>query len=244
MTHFHILTIFPHVFESYFKESIIWRAQKKKIIKIHIVNLRDFTTDKHQTVDDRPFGGGPGMVLKPEPILKSVQKITLQLRSPKFYSLRLSKGKNFDGLRSGNNLKIILLSPSGKQFNQIIARNWAKKYNHFILICGHYEGIDARVKKILKPEEISIGPYVLTGGELAAMAVTDAITRHIPGALGKKESIEEKREGIGIPVYTRPEILEWRGKKYKTPKVLLSGHHQKIKEWRNIRSTNLRHRKT
>lgn len=144
------------------------------------------------------------MVMMTEPILKAVPKIKS---------------------------KIILLSPKGKQFNQKMARDWAKKYKDIVLISGHYEGIDERVAKILKAEKISVGPYVLTGGELAAAIIVDAVSRHIPGVLGKEESLEEKR-GIGIPVYTRPEVFKYKNKTYCVPKVLLSGHHKKIEEWR------------
>jgi len=132
--------------------------------------------------------------------------------------------------------KVIVFSPSGKQFTQKMAKDWAKKYNSIILICGRYEGIDARVKKILNAEEISIGPYILTGGELPAAVVADAVARHIPSVLGKEESLEEKRGISGFPVYTKPEVFEFKGKKYSAPKVLLSGHHIKIKNWRKKHS--------
>ncbi len=207
MTTFHIITIFPEAIRFYFETSILGRGQKKKLIKIKFYNPRDYTTDKHHKVDDKPFGGGPGMVFKIEPLAKTISSI--------------KKIKN----------KIILLSPTGKQFNQKTAREWAKKYKNIILISGHYEGIDARIKKIFKTEELSVGPYILSGGELAAAIIIDAVSRHIPGVLGKEESLEEKR-GIGIPAYTRPEVFIWKGKKYRVPKVLLSGHHQKIEEWR------------
>ncbi|MDO8676767.1 MAG: tRNA (guanosine(37)-N1)-methyltransferase TrmD [Candidatus Azambacteria bacterium] len=215
---FDIITIFPKIFDSYFNESIIWRAQKSGKIKINKVDLRKFSADKNKKVDDRPYGGGPGMVFKIEPIIKAI----LNLKP--------------NGIKE----KMILFSATGKQFNSKTASEWAKKYNRIIMIAGHYEGVDERIKKIVKIEEISIGPYTLTGGELPAMVVIDAVSRHIPGVLGKKESLEEKRLGIGVPVYTRPEVFEWpppgrgkRGKKYAVPKVLLSGDHKKIEEWRN-----------
>jgi len=207
MTTFHIITIFPEAIRFYFNSSILKRAQKKKLIKIKFSNPRDYTTDKHHKVDDNPFGGGPGMVMMIEPIIKTISNLRSQIS------------------------KIILLSPSGKQFNQKMARDWAKKYKNIILISGHYEGIDERVVKILKAEKISVGPYVLTGGELAAAIIIDAVSRHLPGVLGKEESLEEKR-GIGIPVYTRPETFKYKNKKYSVPKILLSGHHKKIEEWR------------
>lgn len=206
---FDIITIFPKIFDSYFSESIIKRAVKNKKIQIKIWNLRDFAKNKHKKVDDKPYGGGAGMVLQAEQILRAVQKIKPNTKS-----------------------KIIILSVNGKQFNQKMARDWAKKYKNIILISGRYEGIDERLEKILRAEEISIGPYVLTGGEIPAMAVVDAVARHIPGVLGKSESLEEKRYGIGVPVYTRPEILKYKNKKYKVPDVLLSGNHKKIENWR------------
>lgn len=206
---FNILTIFLKIFDSYFSESIIKRAVQKKKIRIKIWNLRDFTRDKHQKVDGKPYGGGAGMVLQAEPILRAVQRI-----------------------KSGPKTKIILLSAKGKQFTQKMAYEWSKKYKNIILISGRYEGIDERVTKVLNVEEISVGPYVLTGGEVPAMIVVDAVSRHIPGVLGKAESLEERRYGVGVPVYTRPEILKWGKKSYRVPKVLLSGDHKKIEEWR------------
>jgi len=222
MIQFDIITIFPKIFSSYFSESIIWRAQKKKLIKINIHDLRKWTKDKRKTVDDKPYGGGPGMVIKIEPIAQAIASI-LKIKNQK------SKIKN--------KVKIILFSAGGKQFTNSAAAELAKKYNQIILICGHYEGVDERIKKVVSDlgfriSEISIGPYVLTGGELPAMVLVDSIMRQIPGVLGKTESLEEKRLGIGVPVYTRPEVFIWKGKKYSVPKVLLSGDHKKIEEWR------------
>ena len=193
--------------------------------------MRDFSDDKHKTVDDRPYGGGPGMVFKLEPLAKAITSLKLKTKSKK--------------------TKIILFSASGKQFSSKIASEFAKKYDRIIMIAGHYEGIDERIKKVIqvlgfKFEEISIGPYVLTGGELPAMVITDAVIRHIPGVLGKAESLEEKRYGVGVPVYTRPEIFKWppprrgkHGKKYSVPNVLLSGDHKKIAAWRESRQASL-----
>lgn len=212
---FDIITIFPESLSGYFNSSILGRAQKDKKIEINLHNLRDFADDKHKKVDDKPYGGGPGMVLKVEPILKAIGKIN----KPK--------------------TKIILFSPSGKQFTQKMAQNWAKKYNSLILICGRYEGVDARVKKILRAEEISIGPYILTGGELPAAVIVDSVSRQIKGVLGKEESLEEERGISGFPVYTKPEIFEHKGKKYSAPKVLLSGHHEDIKNWREKHSKKI-----
>ena len=199
---FDIITIFPNAFDSYFNESIVKRAQNKKLIKINIHNLRNYTTDKHKTVDDKPYGGGPGMVMMVEPIYKAVKKI---------------KGKS--------KAKVILFSAKGKKFDQKIAQKFSK-LDRLIMICGHYEGVDERVGKYIADEEISIGDYVLTGGEIPAMVVTDAVARLIPGVLGKKESLEEIKGSY--PVYTRPEIFN----KLKVPKVLLSGNHKKIEELR------------
>ncbi len=223
MLRFDIITIFPEVFENYFNASIIKRAKEKKLIKIKIHNLRDFATDKHKTVDDKPYGGGPGMILKVEPIYKAIKKI---------------KNKKF----KIQNSKTILLTPNGKQFNQKLAYRYSK-LDQLILICGHYEGIDARVEKFVD-EKISIGPYVLTGGELPAMVIVDAVTRLIPGVI-REESLQEEsfttKDKFEIlkeyPQYTRPAILTIKDKfgklkKLKVPKVLLSGNHQKIKEWR------------
>lgn len=212
---FDIITIFPNIFNSYLNESILKRAQKKKLIQIKIHNLRDFTKDKHKKVDDKPYGGGAGMVLKIEPIVKAISSI----------------------LRIKNKSKIILFSPTGKQFDNKIAAELAKKNERLVLICGRYEGVDERIKKAIrdlgfKIEEVSIGPYVLTGGELPAMVLIDAVSRQIPEVLGKSESLEEKRFGVGVPVYTRPEVFVWKGKKYSVPKVLLSGNHKRIDEWR------------
>jgi len=217
---FDILTIFPEVSHGYFNESIIKRAQKKKLVEIKIWDLRKFSRDKHKKVDDKPYGGGPGMVLKIEPIAKALESI-LKLRR------RTSKSKTSDVL-------IVLLSASGKQFNSKMAANFAKKYKRIIMICGHYEGVDERIKKVVldlgfRISDLSIGHYVLTGGELPAMVIVDAVSRHILGVLGTGESLEEKRYGVGVPSYTRPEIFN---KKYRVPKVLLSGDHKKIEAWR------------
>ncbi|MBI3632907.1 MAG: tRNA (guanosine(37)-N1)-methyltransferase TrmD [Candidatus Vogelbacteria bacterium] len=206
---FHIITIFPEAFESYLDSSILKRAIENKIIVVKFYNPRDFTTDKHRKVDDRPYGGGPGMVMYALPIIKVVEKI------------KKSKPK----------ARVILFSAQGKQFTNLGSRSLSKKHTDIILICGHYEGIDARVTKILKAEEVSIGPYVLTGGELPAMILVDSISRQINGVLGKNESLEEWR--IASPeIYTRPEILEYKKKKYRVPKVLLSGDHKKIEEYK------------
>ena len=214
--HFHIITIFPEAFDSYLKESIIGRAIEAKKIKVSFYNPITFCKPKER-VDGRPYGGGPGMVLRPEVFIKSIEK-ALKAISKK------EKAK----------IKIINFSPNGKKFDTAYAKTTAKKYTDIIMISGRYEGIDARVGKILKAQEISVGDYVLTGGELPAMILIDSISRQVPGVLGKYESLEEERVSTS-EVYTRPEILKYKGKNYKVPKVLLSGHRAKIDEWKESR---------
>ena len=213
---FHIVTIFPKMFESYLADSILARAIKAKKISVKFYNPRDFTKDKRHKVDDRAYGGGPGMVMYAEPILRAVAKV-----KPKTKNSKLKK--------------TIILSPSGKKFTNTTAQALAKNGKDIILISGRYEGIDTRVKKILKAEEVSIGDYVLTGGELPAMVVIDAIARQIPGVLGKFESVEENRI-TASEIYTRPEIISYKGKKYKVPKILLSGHMANIEKWKTKRT--------
>lgn len=210
---FHIITIFPEAFDSYLKESIIGRAIEAKKIKVSFYNPITFCKPKER-VDGRPYGGGPGMVLRPEVFIKSIEKALKTI------------SKNEKAI-----IKIINFSPGGKKFDTNYAKTSAKKYTDIILISGRYEGIDARVKKIFKAEDISIGDYVLTGGELPAMVLLDSISRQIPGVLGKYESLEEERVSSS-EVYTRPEILKYKNKNYKVPKVLLSGNHKDIEEWK------------
>lgn len=212
MTTFHIITLFPEAVTGYLGSSIIGRAVESKKIKIKCYNPRDFTKDKWARVDRRPYGGGPGMVLEPEAILKAVQKAVGKKKA-----------------------EIYFFDRSGKQFTNTEARVLAKKVKDIVLICGHYEGIDARVQKILKAKKVSVGPYTLTGGELPAMVVIDAVARQVKGVLGRFDSIEEERVSSS-EVYTRPEVLVWKGKKYKVPKVLLSGNHKKIEEWKHSRT--------
>ena len=222
--HFHIITLFPEAFDSYLNESIIGRAIKEKRIKVSFTNPRKFVTGKYKrvwpdgnvslVVDDRPFGGGPGMIIRAEPVLKAVESVTK----------KISK-------KAGAKVKVINFSPSGAKFTTSYAKTAAKKYTDVIMLCGRYEGIDARVAKILKAEDISIGDYVLTGGELPAMVLIDSMARQIPGVLGKFDSLEEERVSSS-EFYTRPEVLEWKGKKYKVPPVLMSGDHKKIEEWK------------
>ena len=211
---FHVITIFPEIFDSYLNESIIGRAIKNKLVYINFYNPRDFIKapkNNYRPVDDKPYGGGPGMVMRAEPLLKAIEKAISKIR--------------------GKKIKIILFSPSGKKFETAYAKQVVKKYTDIILISGRYEGIDARVQKIFKAEEISIGDYVLTGGELPAMVLIDSISRQIPGVLGKYESLEEERVSSS-EVYTRPEVLKYKNKNYIVPKVLLSGNHKKIEEWK------------
>ncbi len=215
---FEVITLFPEFLKPYLAGSVLGRAVKKGLIKIRFLNLRDFSSDKkHRRVDHKAYGGGPGMVIKLEPLVRAVSSLKLKVKSSK--------------------LKVILFTPAGKQFNGKMATRLAKNCDNLILICGRYEGIDARLKPILKnlklsTLELSVGPYVLTGGELPAMVIIDAISRHIPGVLGKGESLEEKRLGLGVPVYTRPEVFTYKKKKYSAPKALLSGNHALINKWR------------
>ncbi len=205
---FHIITLFPNSFDSYLNESIIARAIKDKKIKVKFYNPRDFAKNKRQ-VDDRPYGGGPGMVIKAEPVIKAIQK---------------AKGQK-------KKVKIISLSPSGKPFDNTYAKKLTKSYKDVIIIAGHYEGIDARVKKVFKTDDLTIGPYVLTGGELPAMVIMDTTARQIKGVLGDIESLEENRISSS-EFYTRPESFKYKKKNYKVPKVLLSGHHEEIEKWK------------
>lgn len=206
-----ILTLFPEMFKGPFSESIIKRAQEKSLVEINIHNLRDWAKDKHKMVDDKPYGGGTGMVLRVDVVDNAVTNLKSQ--TPKIKQ------------------KIILLSPQGKKFNQQKAKDLSS-LDHIIMIAGHYEGFDERIREHLIDEEISIGNYVLTGGEIPAMAVVDAVVRLLPGVLGKKESLKnETHSKPGVkkhPVYTRPENF----KSWSVPEVLLSGNHAEIEKWR------------
>jgi tRNA (guanine37-N1)-methyltransferase len=214
-----ILTIFPDIFAPWLNESIIKRAQKKNLAKISVHNLREYSKDKHRKIDDRPFGGGPGMVFKPEPIFDAVKKIT-----------RKSKGA-----------KVILLSPQGKALDQKLSQTLSRS-KHLILICGHYEGIDERVRLRLIDEEISIGDYILTGGELPAMVLIDSLIRLLPGVLGDEDSAKSDSFSQGLleyPHYTRP--ANYQG--LKVPQILLSGDHQAIAKWRKEQSYKVTQKK-
>lgn len=232
---FDIVTIFPEMFDSYFREGIIARAIEKKILKIRIHNLRDFAADKRRTVDDTTYGGGPGMVLKIEPIFDALKKMKIIDRSG-----RRSKADK-------DNTKIIITSAKGTAFDQKMASNFSN-YKRIVIICGRYEGIDERVAQYLADEEISIGEYVLTGGELAAMIIIDAVTRLKEGVVGNRESIKEesfsKKGYLEYPHYTKPEVfMAAKEIKWNVPGILLSGDHKKISEWRHKKSVYRRSEK-
>ena len=230
-----IITIFPNMFAPVLNESIVKRAQEKGKVSMFVHDLRDFSDDLHRKVDDRPFGGGPGMVMRPKPIFNAVKYIERISGDACCNSQR--KASDCQVRASGKRKRIILLSPQGKLFNQHLAKNLSK-CKHLILICGHYEGIDGRVRKYLVDEEVSVGDYVLTGGELPAMIIADCIIRLIPGVLGEKKSLYfESFEGnlLEYPQYTRP--ANYRG--MKVPSVLLSGNHKKIEKWRQDQAVKI-----
>lgn len=215
---FDVLTLFPEMFAPV-KESILGRALDNNLIELNLINFREFSTDKSKHVDDTPYGGGAGMVIKPEPVYDAYKSIV-------------------EGLESKP--KVIYLSPKGKVFNQQMARELAKE-EHLILLCGHYEGIDQRVIDEIVDEEISIGDYVLTGGELPAMVLIDAISRNVEGVI-KEESVEDESFSEGLleyPHYTRPEVFMGR----RVPEVLLSGHHANIANWRREQSLEITKKK-
>jgi tRNA (guanine37-N1)-methyltransferase len=208
-----ILTIFPGMFRGPFEESIVKRAMEKGLVQIFLHDIRDYTSDRHRTVDDYPFGGGQGMLMKPEPLFAAVEDVQGQA---------LERGP------------IVLLTPQGRLFNQEVAVELAR-HDRLIIICGHYEGVDARVHEHLATDEISIGDYVLSGGELAAMVVVDAVVRQIPGALGSPLSSADDSFAQGLlehPQYTRPADFQGMG----VPEVLLSGNHGEIARWRHQQS--------
>ncbi len=219
---FHVITLFPEICEAYTNAGVLGRAQKTekgrgakvrgKKIAVSYYNPRDFSTNKHKKTDERPYGGGPGMVMTAEPILKAWEK---------------AAGRKKDQKK----VKTLIMAPRGKKFDTKMAKDLAKKYDHLVLISGRYEGIDSRVKEILKAEEVSVGDYVLTGGELPALSIIDSVSRQVPGVLGTYESLEEERVSSG-EMYTRPEILSWKKKSYKVPNVYLSGNHSEIEKKR------------
>lgn len=228
---FHIVTLFPKAFDSYLGESILKRAIEDKKIKVSFYNPRDFAENKWKRIDRPPYAGGPGMVIQAEPVIRAIDEA---LRRIKVQDLRF-KNKTIPKSKIINpKSKIIWLSPRGKQFDNPYAKKIAKSYKNVIIVCGRYEGIDARVKKVFKIEEVSVGPFILTGGELPAMLMLDVISRQVPGILGNLDSLEERRISSS-EVYTRPEKLKYRGRTYVVPKILLSGHTAKIKEWKKGR---------
>lgn len=203
-----ILSVFPGLFEPFLNLSLIARARRKRLIEVILHDLRDYTKNRHRQVDDVPYGGGPGMVFKPEPVFRAVEEIT----------------------REKPPIRKILLSPRGKLFNQVLAENLAKEEN-LLFICGRYEGIDERVRNLSRIEEISIGDYVLNGGELPAMIIMEAVFRLIPGVVGDEESVREDSFYHGLldyPHYTRPAVF----RDMEVPQVLLSGNHRQIRRWR------------
>lgn len=216
MINFDVITIFPEIFKSYMGESLIARAQKKKLIKINVHDLRKWATGVHKKVDERPFGGGLGMVLQVEPIYKAVKKI-----------------------KKSKNTKVILFTPRGKKFNQQMAQKLSKS-QQIIFICGRYEGVDERVANHVADMEISIGDYDLMGGELPSMICIETVSRLVPGVLGKPALLKERVTKTGgfleYIQYTRPEIFKINGKKLKVPSVLLSGDHKKIEAWKKAHS--------
>ena len=220
---FHVITLFPEVCAAYTDASVLGRAQKTekgkgakvrgKKIAVKYYNPRDFTKDKHKKTDDKPYGGGPGMVMYAEPILRAWEKAV---------------GKKKDQKK----VKTLIMSPRGTVFTQTLAKEYAKQYEHLVLISGRYEGIDWRVQEALGAEEVSIGDYILTGGELPALIIVDSVSRQIPGVLGSFESLEDERATTG-ETYTRPEVLKYKKKEYAVPKVLVEGNHKEIEKYRS-----------
>jgi len=219
---FHVITLFTDICKTYTDASVLGRAQKTdkgkgakvrgKKIAVNYYNPRDFTSDKHKKVDDKPYGGGPGMVMRAEPVLKAWQKAVGRKKDQK-------------------KVKTLIMSPRGTVFTQDLAREYAKQYDHLVLISGRYEGIDGRVKKALNAEDVSVGEYILTGGELPALTIIDSVSRQVPGVLGDIDSLEDDRNTNG-ETYTRPEVIEFKKKKFKVPQVLLDGNHKEIEQWR------------
>ena len=213
-----LITIFPSMVEPVLGESILKRARQQGLVQLQVHDLRDYTRDRHRSVDDRPYGGGPGMVMRPEPIVEAVER------------LRQACGHE----RSESRCQVLLMSPQGERFSSQLATSLAL-LNHLTIICGHYEGVDERVKDLVVDRSISIGDYVLTGGELPAMVVIDGLCRYIPGVIGHAEATREESFAEGwleYPQYTRPPIYRDRA----VPDVLLSGDHERIAQWRKVQS--------
>lgn len=224
---FNVLTIFPGLFESFRSETLIKKALAVNLFELNLVDIREFAKDKHHTTDDSPYGGGPGMVMKVEPIFNALSALNIG-----------STGSSEKGVGSS---KTLLMSPRGRQFSQSVVEEYAR-LDEITIICGRYEGVDQRVVEHLVDEELSIGPYVMSGGEIPAMVVIEAVSRYIPGVLGNEESLKEETFSLGsdinqssfinhsreYPQYTKP--AEFNG--WKVPEVLLSGNHEQIKKWR------------
>lgn len=228
MKQFDIITIFPNILDSYFNESLFKRAQENKLIKIKTHFLRKWTTDRHQTVDDKPYGGGVGLLFKADIMMKALADVTKTRKHENTKTLK----------RKSTKTRIILMAANGKRFTQKDALRLSK-FDKLIFVCPRYEGVDARVEKMVD-EKLSIGDYVLAGGELPAAVMIEAVCRYVPGFVGKQESVDGdsfSQEGyLEHPHYTRPEVLEYKGKKLRVPKVLLSGNHAKIADWRKKKS--------
>jgi tRNA (guanine37-N1)-methyltransferase len=225
LVHFDILTLFPEMFGGVFEASIIQRAQDNGYIEISLHNIRDYAPGKHSVTDDTPYGGGGGMVMKPEPIFNAVEAV-LGVTIP---------DEGYHRLRQQGYPAIILLTPQGRLLEQTLARELVAAHERLLLICGRYEGVDERVRQYLATDEISIGDYVLSGGEIAAMVLVDTLTRLIPGVLGDAEATAKDSHSSGLleyPHYTRP--VEYRG--HRVPEILLSGHHAKLDQWRRQQS--------
>ena len=232
MVTFHVITLFPESLESYLGASIVQRAQERKKIAVKYYNPRDFAmaakkgaklTYADRRVDDRPYGGGPGMVIEALPVMRAIDKAV---------------GRKMKTAAGKKSVKIVFFNPGGEMFTNAVADKF-RTHNDIVLVCGRYEGIDARVKKAFPMADISVGDYTLTGGELPAMVLIDAITRRIPGVLGDDLSVEEARVA-SRDVYTRPAVFEYKKKKYKVPDILLSGHHKNIDEWKIGRNKKAR----
>ena len=224
--HFHIISLFPEVCQTYLEAGVLGRAQKTdkgkgakvrgKKIEVSYNTQRAKTSDNHRKVDERAYGGGPGMVMLTEPILKAWEKAV---------------GRKTTALKTGK-VKTLIMSPRGTVFTNELAKKWVREYEHIVLISGRYEGIDARVQEILGAEEVSVGDYVLTGGELPALTIIDATSRQIPGVLGTFESLEDARPTSG-ETYTRPEVFKYKKEVFAVPKVLVEGNHKEIDKWRS-----------
>ncbi|GIQ68670.1 tRNA (guanosine(37)-N1)-methyltransferase TrmD [Xylanibacillus composti] len=223
-----VLTLFPELFAPFFHTSILGKAHERGLVAMHAVNFRDFSANKHQIVDDYPYGGGGGMVLKPEPIFAAVESLLPNREAPQ------PEASGEEPQTAGSRPRVILMCPQGERYSQAKAEELAQA-EHLIFICGHYEGYDERIRENLVTDEISIGDYVLTGGEIPAMAVIDSVVRLLPGVLGNERSAVTDSYSTGLleyPHYTRPP--EFRG--WKVPDVLLSGHHENIERWRRRQS--------